>query len=256
MGKDTKIEWCDSTWNPVSGCYHGCPYCYARGIAARFAGADELMESSRDVEVLDTQLKKTCENGSVIKAAYPYGFKPTFHRYRIPELKKLKGETVFVCSMADLFGEWVPDKWIDEVFDACLDNPGHRYLFLTKNPARYVSLAKEDRLPTGDEFWYGSTTTEPDAPAFWSNNHHTFVSIEPILKPFETNMGVNSIIEKSEWFIFGAETGNRKDKVVPEEWWIQDAVRLLDERGVPVFMKDSLKGIWQGELITGFPWRR
>ena len=34
--KKTKIEWCDSTWNPVTGCYHGCEYCYARRIACRF----------------------------------------------------------------------------------------------------------------------------------------------------------------------------------------------------------------------------
>ena len=34
----TKIDWCDSTWNPVTGCLHGCKYCYARGIANRFGG--------------------------------------------------------------------------------------------------------------------------------------------------------------------------------------------------------------------------
>lgn len=34
----TKIDWCDSTWNPVTGCLHGCEYCYARRIAERFAG--------------------------------------------------------------------------------------------------------------------------------------------------------------------------------------------------------------------------
>lgn len=32
----TRIEWCDSTWNPVTGCKHGCPYCYARRVAGRF----------------------------------------------------------------------------------------------------------------------------------------------------------------------------------------------------------------------------
>lgn len=37
----TKIEWADSTWNPVTGCLHGCEYCYARRIANRFAGCDK-----------------------------------------------------------------------------------------------------------------------------------------------------------------------------------------------------------------------
>lgn len=34
----TKIDWCDSTWNPVTGCFHDCEYCYARSIATRFGG--------------------------------------------------------------------------------------------------------------------------------------------------------------------------------------------------------------------------
>lgn len=38
MGKKTKIDWCNSTWNPVTGCLHGCAYCYARRIAERFGG--------------------------------------------------------------------------------------------------------------------------------------------------------------------------------------------------------------------------
>jgi len=32
----SKIEWCDRTWNPVTGCLHNCPYCYAAKIAHRF----------------------------------------------------------------------------------------------------------------------------------------------------------------------------------------------------------------------------
>lgn len=37
----TKIEWADATWNPVTGCFHKCEYCYARRIARRFGGASE-----------------------------------------------------------------------------------------------------------------------------------------------------------------------------------------------------------------------
>jgi len=42
MGSKTKIDWCDSTWNPVTGCLHGCEYCYARKIAQRFEGWNSL----------------------------------------------------------------------------------------------------------------------------------------------------------------------------------------------------------------------
>lgn len=45
MSRKTKIDWADSTWNPVTGCRHSCEYCYARKIAERFGGVyyeDEL----------------------------------------------------------------------------------------------------------------------------------------------------------------------------------------------------------------------
>ena len=34
---ETKIEWCTHTWNPITGCRHGCDYCYARRQVGRFA---------------------------------------------------------------------------------------------------------------------------------------------------------------------------------------------------------------------------
>lgn len=40
MGYKTKIDWCDSTWNPVTGCQHDCEYCYARSLAKRYGGYD------------------------------------------------------------------------------------------------------------------------------------------------------------------------------------------------------------------------
>lgn len=139
----SKIEWCDSTWNPVSGCYHPCPYCYARSTANRFKGCDCAAggETDENVVYLKERLTVTSKDGVVRNAAYPFGFTPTFHEYRLNDpLTKGFGKTIFVCSMADLFGDWVPDEWIKKVFDACKAASGHRYLFLTKNPARYIRL--------------------------------------------------------------------------------------------------------------------
>lgn len=256
----TKIEWCDSSWNPVSGCYHGCPYCYARKTATRFKGCDESPsgETNDDIVVLDERKTISDPNGNLMRhAAYPYGFTPTLHRYRLNDpLTKGFGKTIFVCSMADLFGKWVPDEWICEVFDACKTADNHRYLFLTKNPARYIELAEKGLLPEGDSFWYGSTATAPDAAVFWSDKHHTFTSIEPILKPFsERDFGEGGFVGHTEWAIFGAETGNRKDKVVPERWWIEFAVEKFREKGTAVFMKDSMKPVWGEDIITQFPWK-
>lgn len=187
----TKIEWCDSTWNPVTGCLNDCEYCYAKKIANRFGGwfytpgklAMNIAEDKTYIatikkyygEAKETEYGKIADitavspflkrNGS--KAPYPFGFIPTFHRYRLDEPKKwTKPRTIFVCSMADLFGAWVPDEWIEEVFSACEKASQHTYIFLTKNPRRYSELAKVGKLPRKDNMWYGSTLDSMKAKRF------------------------------------------------------------------------------------------
>ena len=120
----TKIDWAEMSWNPVTGCRHGCPYCYARRTAHRFDAGMEDSAAVGGLHVLESKIKAT---------PYPYGFEPTMHRYRLnqPERQE-EPQTVFVCSMADLFGRWVPTSWIVEVLDACQRAPQHRYLFLRK----------------------------------------------------------------------------------------------------------------------------
>ena len=253
----TKIEWCDSSWNPVTGCYHPCEYCYARRFANRYKGCIESFDGTTPEKliVLPERRQAITKGGNIRNAAYPYGFTPTLHEYRLSDpLTKGFGKTIFVCSMADLFGEWIPDEWIDRVFDACKAADNHRYLFLTKNPKRYIELAEKGKLPEDDIFWYGSTETDPNMPIFFSDKHNTFVSIEPILAPFTDGGGQSFFVSNVDWAIFGAETGNRKDKTVPERSWIEGAVNALRDAGKPVFMKDSLIPIWGNDIITEFPW--
>ena len=105
------IEWAAWSWNPVTGCQHGCDYCYAEDIANRF---------------------------------YPHKFEPTFHPDRLTAPQNTKIGTprwhsdsgykgVFVGSMADLFGNWVPQEWIDAVLNAVRGAPQWTFIFLTKN---------------------------------------------------------------------------------------------------------------------------
>lgn len=245
----SKIEWCDHTWNPITGCRHGCKYCYARHMVKRFAGDTRLnsmakkdyrMEASHDgsgdVYILDEPMMN--ETGKPL--VYPFGFEPTFHRHRLNTLNKLKmGNNIFVGAMADIFGAWVPDEWLDEVMKVCEDNPIHNYLFLTKNPERYTQYG----VPIQQEnMWYGTTITrQSDAgrfnrlPAFCN----TFVSIEPLLEDIEPEKH-NVMFRQVSWIIIGAETGRRKDKVIPECEWIRKIVLEADKAGLPVFMKDSL----------------
>lgn len=255
----TKIEWCNSSWNPITGCRHNCPYCYARRIATRYKGCDLSPDGSGcgELVVLKEQLKVTRGNPpKTINAAYPYGFTPTLHEYRLGDLKKKRfGETIFVGSMSDIFGEWVPDEWIEQIFAACLEAPEHRYMFLTKNPERYLCLAEAGKLPSPDNFWYGSTATGPDDQIFFTPNYRTFISVEPLLQPFGRCKAMPEL-RTTDLVIIGAETGNQANKVVPERAWIEELVAFSEEAGCAVFMKDSLKPIWGDDIITQLPWKQ
>ena len=76
----TGIEWCDMTWNPVTGCRHECEYCYARRIAARFG--TQLPDGSGYPEAHDGihRLEQKVKGNP-----YPYLFEPTFLPFRLKE---------------------------------------------------------------------------------------------------------------------------------------------------------------------------
>ncbi len=158
--------------------------------------------------------------------------------------------------MADLFGDWVPESWIEEVINACLAAPQHRYIFLTKNPARYLSLINDGIIPKQQgNFWLGSTATSPGVKFFYSNFVNTFLSIEPMLAPFKdlSDEGKQPA-SYVDWIIVGAESGNRKNKVVPEKSWIMELAECARKSGTPIFMKESLREIMGADFVQQFPW--
>lgn len=254
MGSKTKIDWADATWNPVTGCLHGCEYCYARRIAERFGSKqkpESIEHSVLNAPVRCTDLYSYMRMAGICAGKvqpYPFDFFPTFHRYKLDEPQKWKKpRNIFVCSMADLFGDWVPLEWIQQVFEACEAAPQHRYLFLTKNPKRYIELQLEGKLPK--QHWYGTSVTRKDDRDFFSLGYNTFISIEPILESFSDRQMVQP------WAILGAETGNRKDKIVPKKEWITELVDYYSKFGyTKFFMKDSLHGLMGADFRQEFPW--
>lgn len=255
----SRIEYVDHTWNPITGCRHDCSYCYARRMTERFAGNVSLNKMARkdystvsvadekeDLYVLDAPMLN--ETGSTL--VYPFGFAPTLHRYRMDIPGKLKmGNNIFVGAMADIFGKWVPDEWIEEIFNVCEKYPIHNYLFLTKNPDRYINLYLKELLPKHKNMWYGATVTNvrqvytteaaiQDLPS----EVHSFLSIEPLFEDLSEDLEI-TIKNFTDWVILGAETGHRRGKVIPEKEWVRKIIKLCDESGVPVFMKDSLISI-------------
>jgi protein gp37 len=252
----SKIEWCDYTWNPVTGCLYRCPYCYARRMARRFARCDAAPFTPFHGHMI---LKgKDCETGTVLReldkplpksiaSAYPFGFTPTFHRYRLNEPQSKKPGLVFVCSMADLFGKWVPAYWIENVLAACKMAPQHKYLFLSKNPER---MGKVFAVVGPSNWWFGTTiTTQKKVRSirYLSKYMKRFVSIEPMIEPITLPPNIDV-----DWVIIGAESGNRKGKVTPKREWIKSLVDECHARSIPIFLKNSLAPIWGEPLIQQF----
>jgi protein gp37 len=252
----TKIDWCDMTWNPVSGCLYGCQYCYAKGIANRFGSHHEISDS------LIAELTSPAYDFNKGKVElYPYDFTPTFHKYRLAEpVRKNKGVTIFVCSMADLFGDWIPNEWIKQVFETCERALQHRYLFLTKNPKKYTELEFKIPLPTSDKYWYGTTVNSsadfiPPCRAEQLarlKGCNKFLSIEPILDEMHGIALEN--LKFFQWVIVGAETGNRKDKVIPQKEWIIKIKERCEQEKIPIFMKESLRELMGQDFIQKYPW--
>lgn len=206
------IEWASWSWNPVTGCLHGCDYCYARDIANRF---------------------------------YPEKFKPTFHPERLsaPENTNpimdgtIGGRNVFVCSMADLFGKWIPEKWINAVFKEVVKNPQWNFLFLTKYPQRLSEFDWPENA------WCGTTV---DTQARVKQAEKSFaktkagikwLSCEPMMErlTFEA-------VEVFNWIVIGASSASTQTKEFQPPWeWILHLCKQADRHKIPVYFKPNLK---------------
>lgn len=243
--RNTKIETFTDTWNPVQGCKNGCRYCYAAGTARRFAGHRDLAyymcregpAETGELHVLDEPMRDV-----VTKEAegYPFGFDPTFCRYRLrsPSATARPGN-VFVCGMGDLFGPWVPDRWIEEVMEAAAEAPRHNYCFLTKFPERYNSLP-----PPPQNFLFGASvdtqgrllgTLGARVPSL------RFLSVEPLLERVDLGLFFREAVKKPEWVIVGPETGNASGRAVMKREWAEEIQEACREHGIPLYMKDASK---------------
>lgn len=271
----TKIDWCDMSWNPVTGCYHYCKYCYAKSIANRFGG----YSMSENCGYAPDCKKDSCKNCKTYSQAekihylnnpvytyylrkkiepYPYYFEPTFHEYRLDEpVNKTKGKTIFVCSMADLFGVWVPDEWLVKIFKIVEKCPQHKFIFLTKNANRFMKLYKNglNYILNYENAYFGVTITDYKEESkihylsFISDQERRFVSAEPFLNcitdnPFELKYANKSLPGK---IIIGAMTGN--NIIQPNIKDLKALINMCKIKKISIFMKNNLKKYWNGEFI-------
>lgn len=246
-------EWYQYTFNPITGCLSDeCPYCFVRAATKRFSGDPRLNKTTTeytrekngnyDLYILDKPIK--IRKGRT--NPFPFGFEPTFHRYRFKQLKTVvQGTTILICNFGDMFGPWVPDEWIERVFAECEVYPQHHFMFLTSYPARYKDLLDKGILRKNKNFWYGSTVTHNTSDVFKSQEVNTFIAIEPILEEINP-----TIIDDFDWVIVGAENSKREDKVIPKKEWIEKIVTHAKEIKKPIYLKSGLKALYGKEKLS------
>ena len=211
MVTNTSIEWCDTTWNPVTGCTKvspGCAHCYAEGIAKRLWKGRPF----EDVRVHADRVNQ------------PY-------RWRKPR-------RVFVNSMSDLFHEDVPFRFIDAVFHVMRETPKHTYQILTKRPDRMRLYMRDTRARSLPNVWLGVSVenqrmADERIPLLLDTLAAVrFLSVEPLLGPVNLHPWLSGGIN---WVIVGGESG---PKARPCELrWIGSIVDQCAAAGVSAFVK-------------------
>lgn len=238
------IEWTQFSWNPVSGCHHACTWtmpdgrvaeCYAKTVAERVA-----------------------------MTAYPEGFA---HHYWHPErleepLKVKKPARIFLDSMSDLMGAWVPDEQIEDVLDICRRASWHQFQLLTKNAPRLLKF--NGRIPSN--VWVGvsappssmlggaldlkqqlayvyraiKTLALLDVPITWLSLEPLSFDMGAMLNDIGLDMGAFYGYNWLQWVVIGAAS-NGKTIYHPEPQWVKNAVEFARRMGAKVFFKGNLR---------------
>ena len=193
----TKIEWTESTWNPITGCTKissGCKFCYA--------------------EVMTRRLK------AMGQEKYLNGFELTLHPEVLNEpYAWKKGKRIFVNSMSDLFHKDVPVQYIQQIFKVIKENPQHVFQVLTKRADILRNYDREGLLEWPHNLWMGVTVESKEVINRIEDLRNTgarikFLSCEPLLSSLP-DMNLQGI----DWVIVGGESG-RTPRPVKEEWVI------------------------------------
>jgi protein gp37 len=211
MSQKSRIEWTETTWNPVTGCTKlspGCQNCYAEILARRL----KAMGSQN----------------------YQNGFNVTCHpaMLAVPPTWR-KPRLVFVNSMSDLFHDNVPESFIQEIYAVMAESKEHTFQVLTKRAERLAALAP--KLPWPTNIWAGVTVENSSfthridllrtAPATVR-----FLSLEPLLGSIP-NLNLAGI----HWVIAGGESGPKARPM--DKAWVRDIRDQCIAAQVPFFFK-------------------
>ena len=230
MGQQSRIEWTENTWNPVTGCSKtsaGCKHCYAERMATRL----KAMGVER----------------------YRNGFNLTLHEDLVElPLSWKQPRVVFVNSMSDLFHQNVPLAFIKRVFDTTHKCPHHTFQVLTKRSNRLKQVSGD--LIWSHNVWMGVSVEDDqqyqricDLKA--CDARVKFLSCEPLIGRLR-NLPLNGI----DWVIVGGESGPGARPMNPE--WVTEIRDRCQEAGVPYFFKQwgGVNKKATGRVLDGRTW--
>ena len=226
----SKIEWTESTWNPLTGCTKispGCKNCYAERMAKRLQAMGQ--------------------------EKYRNGFNLTLHPASLDEpLLWKKPRMIFVNSMSDLFHKDVPEDFIQQVFSVMRQAHWHTFQVLTKRAERLLELDREIDWP--DNVWMGVSVENQDYAFRIDLLRQThacvkFLSLEPLLGPLP-----HLELEGIHWVIVGGESGPRA-RPLEREWVTEIRDQCLAQK-VPFFFKQwgGTNKKKTGRLLDGRTW--
>ncbi|MGA3333280.1 MAG: phage Gp37/Gp68 family protein [Terracidiphilus sp.] len=216
MATKSKIEWTDTTWNPVRGCTKvspGCKHCYASTFAERFRGVPgHPYELGFDLRIVPEKLLEPLTWGT-------------------PNL-------VFVNSMSDLFHSEIPDSFIVKVASVMMKTNWHTYQVLTKRAERLETMLSGPLkfASQSPHIWWGVSVENAkhgkprierlrNAPA-----SIRFLSVEPLLE----DLGKIDLTNIN-WVIVGGESGPGARPLKKE--WVLNILRTCRDHRVPFFFK-------------------
>ena len=230
MAQASKIEWTESTWNPVTGCTkisEGCAHCYAERMARRL----HAMGNPR----------------------YKNGFDVTLHHDLIEApLKWNKPRLIFVNSMSDLFHKDIPFSFIKKIFQAMEAAHWHTFQIVTKRSERMAKLAP--KLPWPKNIWAG-VTVESDKYSSRFKDLATvpaavrFASMEPLLSSI-TSFSAKEL----DWVIVGGESGPGSRAM--QEQWVRAIHARCRAENIPFFFKQwgGVNKKEQGRILDNRFW--
>lgn len=252
---ETGIQWIPATDNACVGCSPlsiACQGCYgvyeAKRTIWRLQAIAKSEEALKTLEAYKKALR--WENGE------PVGWSGTvqFVPHALKKIVSQKKPTVFFMgSMTDMFHDTVQTEWLDQIFEAMLKAPQHRYTFLTKRPRNmvdklsdtkagrilsYSAEEKSDRMP---EIYMGITAENQecfDERKPWLAKVPAagrFVCTEPLLGPI--NLDRPGSLDGIDQVLTGGESGSNYR---PLDWdWVREIRDACEKNSVPFFLQQG-----------------